>query len=152
MNYFQSFNAKLYKIHNDKNMGFWDNVSAELEYLGMTNKALAEKAGFAASNITKGIRCKSSPSAETAVRISRVLGVSVEYLVSGMDIQPAAPLDTNKLLLRYRKYAALIDNLETLPEYERKPVIDMVAQLRKSYEESQSVNILDVLPSSEGVN
>ena len=32
-------------------MGFWDNVKIELDYLGMTNKALAERVGIAASNI-----------------------------------------------------------------------------------------------------
>ena len=27
-------------------MAFWDNVEKELDYLGMTNKSLAEKCGF----------------------------------------------------------------------------------------------------------
>ena len=62
---------------------FWDNVAAELEYLGMTNKVLAEKVGITASNIGKGQKQGSSPSAETAVKIAKVLGVSVEYLVTG---------------------------------------------------------------------
>lgn len=67
------------------NMGFWNNVLIELDYLGMTNKALAQKAGFAASNIGKGIRMQSSPSADTAVKIANILGVSVEYLVTGKE-------------------------------------------------------------------
>ena len=37
-------------------MGFWDNVVIELDYLGMTNKSLAEKCGFDASNIGRGIK------------------------------------------------------------------------------------------------
>ena len=64
-------------------MGFWDNVVEELEYLGMTQKSLAEKAGFDASNVAREIRYKSSPSADTAVKIANVLNVSVEYLVTG---------------------------------------------------------------------
>ena len=69
---------------------FWDNVAAELEYLGMTNKALAEKVGITASNIGKGQKQGSSPSAETAVKIAKVLGVSVEYLVTRPTKVPTA--------------------------------------------------------------
>jgi len=74
---------KLQIFHNIYVMGFWDRVSLELEYLGMTNKALAEKVGITASNIGKGVRQGSSPSADTAVKIAKILGVSVEYLVTG---------------------------------------------------------------------
>ena len=66
-------------------MGFWDNVLIELDYLGMTNKALAEKCGFDASNIGRGIKLGSAPSVETAVKIAKELNVSVEYLVTGYD-------------------------------------------------------------------
>ena len=66
-------------------MGFWNNVLIELDYLGMTSKALAVKAGFAASNIGKGIRMRRSTSADTAVKIANILGVSVEYLVTGKE-------------------------------------------------------------------
>ena len=59
-------------------MGFWDNVLAELDYRGMTNKTLAEKAGFEASNIGRGIRLKSSPSADTAVKIAKILNKAVK--------------------------------------------------------------------------
>jgi len=38
-----------------------------------------------ASNITKGIKNNNVPSAETAVKIAQVLGVSVEYLVNGTE-------------------------------------------------------------------
>lgn len=96
---------------------FWDNVAVELEYLGMTNKALAEKVGITASNIGKGQKQGSSPSAETAVKIAKVLGVSVEYLVTG-----SSPSDRNthgaeneiqSHLLR--KYHSLIEKCENLP-------------------------------------
>ena len=59
-------------------MGFWDNVKIELDYLGMTNKALAERVGIAASNIGKGIKMGSSPSAETAVKIANVLSFALQ--------------------------------------------------------------------------
>ena len=59
-------------------MGFWDNVKIELDYLGMTNKVLAERVGIAASNIGKGIKMGSSPSAETAVKIANVLNFALQ--------------------------------------------------------------------------
>lgn len=66
-------------------MSFWENVVAELEYKGINRKTLALEAKFDASNIGKGLKNGNIPSADTAVRIANVLGVSVEYLVTGKD-------------------------------------------------------------------
>lgn len=97
---------------------FWDNVAAELEYLGMTNKALAEKVGITASNIGKGQKQGSSPSAETAVKIAKVLGVSVEYLVTGS--QPSEKtshgVENENQIHFLRKYHDLIEKCEKLPQ------------------------------------
>ena len=97
---------------------FWDNVAAELEYLGMTNKALAEKVGITASNIGKGQKQGSSPSAETAVKIAKVLGVSVEYLVTGSqpsDKSSHSAENENQAHF-LRKYHDLIEKYENLPQ------------------------------------
>ena len=96
---------------------FWDNVAVELEYLGMTNKALAEKVGITASNIGKGQKQGSSPSAETAGKIAKVLGVSVEYLVTGSR-QPDKSshiAETENQAHLLRKYHALLEKCENLP-------------------------------------
>lgn len=96
---------------------FWDNVAVELEYLGMTNKALAEKVGITASNIGKGQKQGSSPSAETAVKIAKVLGVSVEYLVTGSR-QPdknSHSLENENQIHFLRKYHKLLEKCENLP-------------------------------------
>lgn len=66
-------------------MSFWENVDAELSYKGMNRKTLATEANFDLSNIGKGIKLGSCPSADTALRIAKTLGVSVEYLVAGTD-------------------------------------------------------------------
>lgn len=96
---------------------FWDNVACELDYLGMTNKALAQKVGITASNIGKGQKQGSCPSAETAVKIAKVLGVSVEYLVTGNKSSPKNSLEEAELALHlYKKYRNLIDNCERLTE------------------------------------
>ena len=110
-------------------MAFWDNVAVELDYLGMTNKSLAEKVGFAASNISKGVRTDSSPSADTAVRIAQVLGVSVEYLVNGSESSTRKEgLDMHL----YHKYARLITELESLPEHERVSIAELVSSLSRA--------------------
>ena len=64
---------------------FWNRVDNELEFLGKNRTYLANKCGFTVANIGKGIKLGSTPSAETAVKIAQVLGVSVEYLVNGID-------------------------------------------------------------------
>ena len=64
---------------------FWNRVDNELEFLGKNRTYLANKCGFTVANIGKGIKLGSTPSAETAVKIAQVLGVSVEYLVNGVD-------------------------------------------------------------------
>jgi transcriptional regulator with XRE-family HTH domain len=104
-------------------MGFWDNVVKELDYLGMTNKSLAEKCGFDASNIGRGIRLKSSPSVETAVKIAKSLGVSVEFLVDGNESDQNTPQSLGK------KYYKTLKNLDSLPEKQRNSIIHMIEEM-----------------------
>ena len=121
MNFLPLFNAKVKKIHNSIVMAFWDNVAIELDYLGMTNKELAEKVGITASNIGKGQRQGSSPSADTAVKIASVLGVTVEYLVTGSNTPSNKNKDQESEQLRlYRKHSEIIKKCEQLsPEKEK---------------------------------
>ena len=121
MNFLPLFNAKVKKIHNSIDMAFWDNVAIELDYLGMTNKELAEKVGITASNIGKGQRQGSSPSADTAVKIASVLGVTVEYLVTGSNTPSNKNKDQESEQLRlYRKHSEIIKKCEQLsPEKEQ---------------------------------
>lgn len=64
---------------------FWRRVDEELDYKGINRTYLAKECGFSLTNIGQGIKLGSTPSAETAVKIARVLGVSVEYLVTGIE-------------------------------------------------------------------
>ena len=121
MNFLPLFNEKEKKIHNSIDMAFWDNVAIELDYLGMTNKELAEKVGITASNIGKGQKQRSSPSADTAVKIASVLGVTVEYLVTGSNTPTNKNKDQESEQLRlYRKHSEIIKKCEQLsPEKEK---------------------------------
>lgn len=58
-----------------------------LELKDINKKTLAYEAGFDASNISKEIKNGNVPAADTALKIAKILGVSVEYLVTGNDIR-----------------------------------------------------------------
>lgn len=112
-------------------MSFWENVDAELEYKGMTRKALATEAGFNLGNVGKGIKLGSSPSADTAVRIAKVLGVTVEYLVNGTD-SAASKKDNNRLqkeMELFRKYRKTVEKLDALPQGTKAPIVEMIDKI-----------------------
>ena len=62
-------------------MNFWERVDSELKYLGKTRKELAAAVGFDAANISFGIKRNSVPYADTALKVARFLGVSLDYLL-----------------------------------------------------------------------
>ena len=67
-------------------MGFAENLKQELLYTGMLKKELAVISGINKRAIDTYVRTNSSmPPADTAVKIAKALGVSVEYLVTGED-------------------------------------------------------------------
>ena len=105
---------------------FWERVDEELEYKGMNRKSLATEVGFNLGNIGKGIQLGSSPSADTAVKIAKVLNVSVEYLVTGQD---SSLQKENLDLHRYREYSSFINQLDSLPENQRELIKSIVAKM-----------------------
>ena len=95
---------------------FWKRVDEELDYKGMNRKTLSKEVGFSVGNVGKGIQLGSSPSADTAVKIAQVLGVSVEYLVNGTNKSTENNQENEELQLKlYRKYHDLIAKCEKLP-------------------------------------
>ena len=67
-------------------MGFKENLKDEIEYQGLMLKEIAEKAGLPPNSMSNYLKEKSSiPSADVAVKIAKVLNVSVEYLVLGKE-------------------------------------------------------------------
>jgi len=112
---------------------FWERVDKELEFLGKTRKSLAIEVGFNLGNIGKGIQLGSIPSAETAVKIAQVLGVSVEYLVNGTEsTKSPSQKETEQNQLRlYRKYHNLIEKMENFSEEKQTVVNNLVNDLEK---------------------
>jgi transcriptional regulator with XRE-family HTH domain len=110
-------------------MGFRENLKAELSYSGILVKELAAQAGIKKHTIDTYLSVRGRmPAADVAVRIARVLGVSVEYLVTGYETaenkNPAhfspeiryMARVAEKLKPDHRKMALLF--IETLKKYE----------------------------------
>ncbi len=114
-------------------MNFWERVDDLLDRNDINKKTLAYEAGFDASNITKGIKNNNVPSAETAVKIAKVLGVNVEYLVNGTETpksQSTKETEQNQLRL-YRKYHELIEKMENFSEEKQTLVNNLLNDLEK---------------------
>jgi len=95
-------------------MGFGDNLKLELTSNGMLKKELAAKSGVHKRAIDTYVRSKSSmPPADTAVKIAKALGVTVEYLVTGED--PSVPKEvsiiTRSILTLSKRDKILITSL-----------------------------------------
>ena len=105
---------------------FWKRVDEELDFLGISRTYLANKCEFSLTNIGQGIKLGSTPSADTAVKIAKVLNVSVEYLVTGQD---SSLQKENLDLHRYREYSSFINQLDSLPENQRELIKSIVAKM-----------------------
>ncbi|MCD1653546.1 helix-turn-helix domain-containing protein [Treponema zuelzerae] len=103
-------------------MNFNERLRAEIEYSGLLHKEIADKAGIKkrAFDMYVGSRL-SMPPADIAVKIAEVLGVSVEYLVTGNKApkEVTLPPETNKVIallssLDSKEKEAFITLLEAL--------------------------------------
>lgn len=105
---------------------FWKRVDEELDFLGISRTYLANKCEFSLTNIGQGIKLGSTPSADTAVKIARVLNVSVEYLVTGENSSlKKEGVDIKK----YKEYASLISQLDSLPENQKELVKSIISKM-----------------------
>ena len=69
-------------------MGFKENLKDEIAYQGLLIKEVAVKAGLKPNTLSNYLRKNSSiPSADIAVKIAQALNVSVEYLVTGEELE-----------------------------------------------------------------
>lgn len=110
--------------------GFWKRVDEELEYKGKNRTYLASKCQFSLASFNLGVKRDSTPSAETAVKIAAVLGVSVEYLVNGTNAQKSTKSQEDAQLRLYRKYKKIIDILESLPTAKQDSSIKIIEQFK----------------------
>lgn len=67
-------------------LAFWNNVKEELEYNMMSQKELAAKTDISYNTIQSWITKDRLPDTADAVKISKALNRSVEYLVTGTEL------------------------------------------------------------------
>ena len=117
-------------------MNFWERVDTERDYKNMTRKELAGRAGFSLTSLSTGITRGSIPAADVALRIAKVLDVSIEYLLTGDD--GSAPSSQIATQSQYAKYRPLITALDALPPDVQQSVITLVDSVREAVPKFQS--------------
>lgn len=101
-------------------MGFKENLREEMLFQDIKPKEIADKTGISVNTIRNYINGhKAIPSAENAVKIAQVLGVSVEYLVLGKNSMRSSPLQK------------LVSDFQRLCEFDKKSVLALIAEMKK---------------------
>lgn len=109
---------------------FWNNVKSELEYQGLSQKELANKANLNIGTIRNQMTRAIMPDLESAYKIAQALNQPLEYLINGDIFQP------NNLQLPTREIK-LLENYRKLSDKE-KHTIDLCAEvLASEYKESK---------------
>jgi len=102
---------------------FSRRLRSEIEYLGLTQKEFAAKAGIKKRALDAYLRAQQSmPPADTAVKIAAALGLSVEYLVTGKAYRQSVDISG------YLRFRDILDDLAVLPD----EILDSVKAMIKT--------------------
>jgi transcriptional regulator with XRE-family HTH domain len=101
-------------------MGFRENLKSELASKGMLVKELAALSGVSRHTLDNYLNVRGhTPSADIAVKIARVLNVSVEYLVTGDEF-------SHKAILQSCGNQDLLKNIKSLDEHDRQLIYAII--------------------------
>ncbi len=106
-------------------MNFWERVDSELKFLGKTRKELASAIGFDVANISFGIKRNSIPYADTALKVARFLGVSIDYLLDMND-------ETSQKLLN-PQISEIENKLRRFSQNDLNAILTMVNAINEKY-------------------
>ena len=82
-------------------MTFKARLRLEMQKKGLNAKGLAASAGISVNTLNMYIGYREAiPSAETAVKLAKALSVTVEYLMEGTPVRPAARKDSADLVAK----------------------------------------------------
>lgn len=116
-------------------MTFWDRVLFLLDQKEISRKELIISTGIESSLISKGLSGGSIPRTETALKIARFLGTTVEYLVSGYSVHPLPPTVS---IQDFEPYIDIITSISKLSEGNRRLIFQIITDLADDREESSS--------------
>jgi transcriptional regulator with XRE-family HTH domain len=95
-------------------------LRSEIEYKGLNQKEFAAQVGIKKRALDAYLGAQQSmPPADVAVKMAAVLGLSVEYLITGKEYKQ---LDISQ----YIPYRSILDDLTALPEEILEPVKAMI--------------------------
>lgn len=101
-------------------MEFRDSLREEIQYQGITLKELAEKSNISKRTIESYVDSRGRmPTAENAVKIAKALNVTVEYLVTGNDLNTKKEIDHSSL-------QKTIKEMLSIPDEHLKPIKEII--------------------------
>jgi len=107
---------------------FAKRLRSEIEYIGLNRKGFAAKAGIKIRALDSYLGPQQSmPPADTAVKMAAVLGVSVEYLVTGKEYRRSVDIS------KYLQFRELLDDMAVLPN----EVIDPIKAVIKAFADNK---------------
>lgn len=114
---------------------FWLRIDAELTYRGIDRKVFAKDIGIMPNTISSGISRHSRPDVEIALKSSKYLKLPLDYLLYGKtDSKKSDKPDDSYKIVHNREILAVSHKLELLPETARIPIINMINEISKNYE------------------
>ena len=117
-------------------MTFRERLREQIEFHGLLDKEVASLAGISKRSMDSYVGSESCmPSAEVAVKIAKVLGVSVEYLVTGEVGKQDEQNETLKIINQTAEIKArnLLKHFLNLSERDQ----ELILVLAKSMEEKK---------------
>lgn len=112
-------------------MGFRDNLRDELNYQDIRIKELSDKTGISIGTINHYLAEKSTePTVENAVKIAKVLNVSVEYLVTGKNPNFKESDESEFEVRLFKKYFSILKKLDSLHSNSIKSIENLLENLK----------------------
>jgi transcriptional regulator with XRE-family HTH domain len=106
-------------------MGFKENLKTELSYKGLLVKELSALSGISHHTINNYLSTNNCiPTAENAVKIAHVLGVTVEYLITGTDDKQTLSPDIR----------IVAETMKALDAFDRKMILSLTLALKEKKE------------------
>ena len=100
---------------------FSARLRSEIDYIGLNQKEFAAKAGIKKRALDAYLGAQQSmPPADIAVKIASVLGLSVEYLVTGKEFRRSRDIS------KYIQFKDVLDDLIFLPAEILNPIKAMI--------------------------
>ena len=107
-------------------MDFRTRLRDQIDFRGLLDKEVADRAGITKRAIDSYVGARGCmPAADVAVRLAKVLGVSVEWLVTGEDA--ALPQNDIHLLVHYFSH---------LSKHDKKVLLTLAKELYSEDEEA----------------